>query len=102
MWEKYNKHINTIIRDTVRFSGTVRRNRCRGGDACCSDSAPCGLGGGDCDGDSECEVGLRCGRDNCRDRRKFWGARGSFSESDDCCERRKGAYTVLQLAAHWK
>ncbi len=68
----------------------MRRNRCRGGDSCCSEAAPCGLGGGDCDGDSECEVGLRCGRDNCRDRRKFWGARGAFSESDDCCERRKG------------
>merc|ERR1712025_54341 len=33
----------------------------------CSKSKPCGVGQGDCDGDHECKVGLRCGRDNCRD-----------------------------------
>ena len=33
---------------------------------CCSEAAPCLAGEGDCDGDQECEAGLVCGDNNCR------------------------------------
>ena len=33
---------------------------------CCSEAAPCVAGEGDCDGDQECEAGLVCGDNNCR------------------------------------
>ena len=36
---------------------------------------------GDCDSDTECEVGLRCGSNNC-DQEK-----SGFDPSDDCCFR---------------
>ena len=41
---------------------------CVGNDAfwsCCSKSNQCGEGEGDCDNDSECLDGLKCGDDNC-------------------------------------
>ena len=34
--------------------------------SCCSASSPCNQGEGDCDSDSECAEGLKCGLDNCR------------------------------------
>ena len=36
---------------------------------------------GDCDSDTECEVGLRCGSNNCDQEKP------SFDPSDDCCFR---------------
>merc|ERR1712098_267463 len=45
----------------------------------CSKSNPCGVGGGDCDGDHECQLGLSCGRDNCRD------FNAGAHELADCC-----------------
>jgi len=33
----------------------------------CSRNKPCGVGQGDCDGAHECQAGLKCGLDNCRD-----------------------------------
>ena len=37
--------------------------------------APCGLGGGDCDYDHDCQDGLVCGEDRCSDfpENKDWG-----------------------------
>ena len=32
---------------------------------CCSRDNRCGIGMGDCDDDSHCIPGLKCGRDNC-------------------------------------
>jgi len=55
------------------------RQRCDGGDSCCSAWNQCKEGEGDCDGDSDCAPGLRCGKDNCRGR--------GFDSTDDCCER---------------
>ena len=49
--------------------------------ACCSNSSPCNLGGGDCDSDSECAGNLSCGTDNCIN--DF--PSGSWSGSADCC-----------------
>ena len=52
--------------------------KCTGGDDCCSQDNKCGLGEGDCDHDSDCLPGLRCGLDNC-------GGSG-WEYFDDCCE----------------
>merc|ERR1711915_750415 len=38
-----------------------------GQDSCCNPSNKCGLGGGDCDTDHDCEAGLKCGNNNCRE-----------------------------------
>ena len=32
---------------------------------CCTGGRPCGIGQGDCDYDSDCQFGLKCGTDNC-------------------------------------
>ena len=48
--------------------------------SCCSSSNRCGLGGGDCDTDSDCKSGLVCGSNNCR---KF---NREASRTADCCE----------------
>lgn len=42
-------------------------------------SPPCGVGQGDCDNDSECGKGLKCGTDNCQDFDPF------ASRFADCC-----------------
>merc|ERR1711937_942524 len=34
--------------------------------SCCSSTNKCGVGEGDCDGDHECQTGLKCGQDNCK------------------------------------
>jgi len=50
--------------------------RCTGqDDGCCTESNPCDEGEGDCDKDSHCQAGLKCGSDNC----KFG------DDGDDCC-----------------
>jgi len=53
--------------------------------ACCSETNKCGEGLGDCDSDSQCEEGLKCGKDNCHDY-------GTFpSSSYDCCFKPSGS-----------
>ena len=50
--------------------------------------APCGLGGGDCDYDNDCQDGLVCGEDRCGDfpENKDWGG-GIYGPRlyYDCC-----------------
>ena len=46
---------------------------------CCTASSPCNIGEGDCDKDSECAAGLKCGQDNCR------GFNPSAQSNADCC-----------------
>ena len=48
---------------------------------CCSYQNPCGKGEGDCDFDSDCYRGLKCGHDNC------WSSFGvgSWESKADCC-----------------
>ena len=46
--------------------------------SCCSSSALCGEGEGDCDGDSHCFGNLKCGVDNCI-------GFGSSASAADCC-----------------
>jgi len=47
--------------------------------SCCNGSNRCGVGGGDCDEDSDCQDGLKCGENNCN---QFHA--GAMS-SADCC-----------------
>ena len=57
---------------------------------CCKVDAPCSLGQGDCDNDSECIGELICGRNNC-------GAEFPW-DSADCCTiqpAKRGRYQVL-------
>lgn len=55
---------------------------CSGGDSCCTDTARCGYGEGDCDSDNDCQHGLGCGRNNCR---TLNPTLDSFDSTDDCC-----------------
>ena len=50
-----------------------------GVDSCCTDEKLCGEGEGDCDKDSHCKDGLRCGNNNCPQEE------GTFQTTDDCC-----------------
>ena len=49
---------------------------------CCSSSNKCGVGGGDCDSDSDCKSGHVCGSNNCRDYNK------KADRTADCCMKR--------------
>jgi len=62
-----------------------RTSRCRGTSyesptTCCTARSPCPVGGGDCDGPQDCEPGLVCGFDNCKN-----DFRSTSSNSGDCC-----------------
>merc|ERR1711915_842763 len=52
------------------------------GNWCCSTRNKCGIGGGDCDADNECETGLICGHNNCREFNR------KADEGADCCTKR--------------
>jgi len=47
--------------------------------SCCSANSKCGQGEGDCDSDNECQSGLKCGKDNCRD------FHSGAAAAADCC-----------------
>ena len=47
---------------------------------CCTPDAPCEEGEGDCDSDSECMFGLKCGDNNCKQYGQY------YHKKDDCCE----------------
>ena len=50
--------------------------------SCCSSNEPCGVGGGDCDRDSDCLGSFKCGNNNCQ--ADFPGD-ASWPTSADCC-----------------
>merc|ERR1711899_689026 len=52
--------------------------------SCCTNSEPCDVGGGDCDSDSHCMAGLKCGNNNCK--RDFSSSGSNWARSADCCE----------------
>ena len=54
---------------------------CTGGDSCCTNDNKCGEAEGDCDSDSDCLDGLKCGYDNCQ---PAWTGM-EWDETDDCC-----------------
>ena len=51
--------------------------------SCCDHNNPCGVGGGDCDRDSDCLGDFKCGNNNCRN--DFANEGGSWSYNADCC-----------------
>merc|ERR1719430_253048 len=57
--------------------GLKEKEKCSGGDGCCTPDSPCGFNEGDCDVNADCKPGLACGVDNC------WG--DNFDATDDCC-----------------
>merc|ERR1712198_765865 len=63
----------------VKGNGTEPGNQaywnCNGGDSCCH--GQCLEGEGDCDYDSDCQLGLLCGDSNCKG--------NSFDGTDGCC-----------------
>ena len=56
---------------------TGQTTGCNGGDSCCTSTNQCNIGEGDCDKDSHCLPGLKCGKDNC--------IGDGFDKTDDCC-----------------
>ena len=56
---------------------------------CCTKSNPCNKGEGDCDKDSECASGLKCGTDNCRDFNS-----NAAADFDCCIEPEPGYYEI--------
>ena len=87
------------------------KKKCDGGDSCCTSSRKCGvgtlnsfksiricmrdlylclslIGEGDCDRNSDCKAGLKCGKNNCRALASKLGKSAStFQSDDDCCYR---------------
>ena len=53
---------------------------CTGGHSCCTTTNKCGKDEGDCDNDSDCKEGLKCGRKNCSQK---YGLQ--WDRFDDCC-----------------
>ena len=53
---------------------------CNGGDDCCNENNKCGVQEGDCDNDSDCLDGLKCGSDNCEIKTGL-----NWDDADDCC-----------------
>ena len=53
---------------------------CFGGDSCCKSSNQCNVDEGDCDSDSDCKVGLKCGSDNCKVKTGL-----DWDYADNCC-----------------
>ena len=53
---------------------------------CCSPSAPCGIGGGDCDNYDDCQGDLACGENNCK--MDYSLASSNWDSSADCCVRK--------------
>ena len=53
---------------------------CFGGDSCCKPSNQCNVDEGDCDSDSDCMTGLKCGSNNCKVKTGL-----DWDSTDDCC-----------------
>ena len=55
---------------------------------CCDKDNRCDIGEGDCDSDSDCADGLKCGTDNCHAMARLarnLNSQDAFDSSDDCC-----------------
>ena len=53
---------------------------CTGGDSCCTSTNKCDVDEGDCDWDSDCKAGLKCGSNNCKVKTGL-----DWDSKDDCC-----------------
>ena len=47
---------------------------------CCTATNQCDVGQGDCDSDSDCKAGLKCGSNNCKVKTGL-----DWDSKDDCC-----------------
>jgi len=65
---------NPQISDEGKCFGTTKEDW-----SCCTTASPCSEGQGDCDIDSECAAGLKCGDNNCKD------FRNEAKNNADCC-----------------
>ena len=63
--------------------GRTLPSSCTGGDSCCTKYNKCGEQEGDCDRDSDCLDGLKCGYNYCAERFNKRG--GQWDSTDDCC-----------------
>eukprot|EP00755_Sulcionema_specki_P032412 Sspe_Gene.98676::Locus_72074_Transcript_1_1_Confidence_1.000_Length_1160::g.98676::m.98676 len=70
-------------RERCGFDVSIFRWRCKqsGEDDFCN--GKCREGQGDCDTDSDCKKGLKCGKNNCREMHPGWD--DVFDKTDDCC-----------------
>jgi len=83
---------NTIAGADSSIPTSIESNSCSQLDAkcwgrhhewnCCTETCPCGEGGGDCDSDAQCVDGLRCGTNNCL----FFHPQVAHNRTD-CCFR---------------
>ena len=62
---------------------------------CCSNSAPCGVGCGDCDSYDDCQGDLDCGESNCKN--DYSLASSNWDSSADCYVRK---YIFLMCVNH--
>ena len=53
---------------------------CTGGKTCCTPTNLCDVDEGDCDSDSDCKEGLKCGSRNCKTKSGL-----QWDVKDDCC-----------------
>ena len=51
---------------------------------CCTSQKKCAVGGGDCDSDTQCSSGLKCGTNNCQ--KDFSTSGSNWDSTADCCE----------------
>ena len=70
--------IEQIYAQEARCNGVPNTNW-----SCCDSENPCGVGGGDCDRDSDCLGQFKCGNNNCQNDYPSEG--GSWSVAADCC-----------------
>ena len=63
---------------------------CNGGDSCCTEDNKCGEQEGDCDKDSDCLDGLKCGENNCASK-----SGSEWDAGDDCCYKPAQGYRAL-------
>jgi hypothetical protein len=59
---------------------TDQGSECQGGDSCCTPDNKCEEDEGDCDADTDCVEGLKCGNRNCIQKSGL-----QWDSTDDCC-----------------
>ena len=97
----YNLTILLYVNDQALpffiFVGTKGKSRyiCNGQPNCCSESNKCGQMEGDCNSDSECLDGLKCGNNNCNENS------GNWVNADDCCYKPKSNFIVKILYVYY-
>ena len=58
---------------------------CNGQENCCHKDNKCGENEGDCNSDSDCKEGLKCGSNNCAQTKRIVNQTSFWDADDDCC-----------------